>query len=153
MTDVLSRAQRSYCMSRIRGKNTQPERLIRSGLFALGFRFRLHDRKLPGSPDLVLPKYRAAVLIHGCLWHKHNCRLFQWPATNAAFWRSKINKNRRNDLKNVSRLQDAGWRVLTVWECALRGANRLHSDSVIRQIAKWLASGKTCMQICARASK
>jgi DNA mismatch endonuclease (patch repair protein) len=150
MVDVLSREQRSYCMSRIRGKHTKPERLIRSGLFALGFRFRLHDRKLPGCPDLVLRKYHAAVFVHGCLWHKHNCDLFKWPATNAAFWRSKIMKNHKNDSRNISKLRDSGWRVLTVWECALRGRNGLQSDYVMRDIASWLKGRQERMEICGR---
>lgn len=150
MPDVLSTEQRSYCMSRIRGKNTKPELLIRSGLFALGLRFRLHDRKLPGSPDLILAKHHAVIFVHGCLWHKHDCHLFQWPRTNARFWRSKICKNHKKDLDNALRLREAGWRVLTVWECALRGRYSFEENKLIERIARWIRSGRGQLQICGR---
>jgi DNA mismatch endonuclease, patch repair protein len=142
MPDVLSPKQRSYCMSRIRGKDTKPEFLIRKGLFALGFRYKLHDRTLPGCPDLVLPKYKVVIFVHGCLWHGHECDLFKWPETNAAFWRTKILKNRRNDHGNVEALLKSGWRVMTVWECALRGKLRLEPSLLLNKIARWL-SGTT----------
>lgn len=147
MPDVLSPQQRSYCMSRIRGKNTKPEYAIRKGLFALGFRYRLHQRTLPGCPDLVLPKYRAVIFVHGCLWHGHECPVFQWPKTNAAFWRSKIDKNRRNDQKNLLKLESAGWRVMTVWECAVRGRRRLDSSMLMDTIAHWLSSRRKRVEI------
>lgn len=142
MTDVLSRAQRSYCMSRIRGKDTNPERLIRTGLFALGFRYRLHRRSLAGCPDLVLPKYRAVIFVHGCFWHRHKCGLFKWPKRNAAFWRQKINRNHAGDKKNLMTLNSEGWRVLVVWECALRGRRRVNPLDLFDKIARWLASGQ-----------
>jgi len=142
MTDVLSPTQRSYCMSRIRGKNTKPERLIRQGLFALGFRYRLHQRNLPGSPDLVLSKYRAVIFVHGCLWHGHECELFHWPRTNPLFWRKKITHNRHNDEGNLAKLRSAGWRTLVVWECALRGKHRMDDQWLIRKVAGWLRSRK-----------
>jgi len=142
MPDVLTPKQRSYCMSRIRGKDTKPEFLIRRGLFALGFRYKLHDRALPGCPDIVLPKYRAVIFVHGCLWHGHECDLFKWPETNAAFWRSKIMKNHRKDNNNVEALRKTGWRVMTVWECALRGKSRLEPSKLLNAIARWL-SGTT----------
>lgn len=142
MPDVLSSTQRSYCMSRIRGKDTNPERLIRTGLFAMGFRYRLHRRSLPGSPDLVLPKHRAVIFVHGCFWHKHGCELFRWPKTNAEFWRNKISKNSRNDKQNLIRLGAEGWRVLTVWECSLRGKRRMDQTVLIGKIARWLRARK-----------
>lgn len=142
MTDVLSPTQRSYCMSRIRGKNTKPERLIREGLFALGFRYRLHQRNLPGCPDLVLSKYRAVIFVHGCLWHGHECELFHWPRTNPFFWRKKITRNCRNDGCNLAKLKSAGWRTLVVWECALRGKNRMNGQRLIRRVANWVLSQK-----------
>ena len=142
MTDVLSPTQRSYCMSRIRGKNTKPERLIRQRLFALGFRYRLHQRNLPGCPDLVLSKYRAVIFVHGCLWHGHECDLFHWPRTNALFWRKKITHNRHNDERNLADLRSAGWRILVVWECALRGRHRMNEQRLIRKVAGWLLSRK-----------
>src|SRR5215470_16060074 len=140
MPDVLSRSQRSYCMSRIRGKDTKPEILIRSGLFQLGFRYRLHRRDLPGCPDIVLRKYRAAIFIHGCLWHKHNCKFFQWPQTNAAFWRKKITNNSKNDTKNLRKLAATGWRVLIIWECGLRRKSETQHERLIKRIAQWLPS-------------
>ncbi len=140
MADVLSPEQRSYCMSRIRGKDTKPEYLIRRGLFALGFRYRLYQRCLPGCPDLVFPKYRAVIFVHGCLWHRHECELFRWPTTNAAFWRKKINRNSRNDKQNLTKLSAEGWRVLTVWECSLRGKRRVDRTILVGRIANWLRS-------------
>ena len=140
MADVLSSQQRSLCMSRIRGKDTQPEMLVRKGLFALGFRFRLHARNLPGSPDLVFPKHGAAIFVHGCLWHGHGCHLFKWPQTNAVFWRNKIERNKRNDMACQKALRVAGWRVLTIWECALRGRKKTEPDLLLREISRWLKS-------------
>jgi DNA mismatch endonuclease (patch repair protein) len=140
MADVLSQSQRSYCMSQIRGKNTRPEHLIRKGLFAHGFRYRLHQRSLPGCPDIVFPKHNAVIFVHGCLWHRHDCALFQWPKTNAGFWRKKISRNRQNDKKNLIRLQSAGWRVMIIWECALRGKRRLAFPILINRVSRWLSS-------------
>jgi DNA mismatch endonuclease (patch repair protein) len=150
MPDVLSPRQRSYCMSRIRSKNTKPELVIRRALFSLGFRYRLHVRRLPGCPDLVFAKYRAVIFIHGCLWHRHNCHLFQWPRTNPAFWRRKITKNCANDEKNLMQLRAAGWRVMTVWECAIRGRQRKDPVQVSRKIARWLSSGQKQAEIRSR---
>jgi DNA mismatch endonuclease (patch repair protein) len=150
MGDVLTAEQRSYCMSRIRGKNTRPELMIRLGLYALGFRYRLHRRDLPGCPDLVFPKYRAVIFINGCLWHAHKCHLFQWPRTNAQFWRQKINRNRRNDLRATTQLLDKDWRVLTIWECAVRGRLRLDPETLFDRITKWLVSRQRRLHIEAR---
>jgi DNA mismatch endonuclease (patch repair protein) len=147
MADILSPEQRSYCMSRIRGKDTKPEYVIRKGLFGMGFRYRLHERSLPGCPDLVFPKYRAVILVHGCLWHKHECESFRWPKTNAAFWREKITRNSRNDAKNLVKLNAAGWRVLTVWECALRRKPSVDLEKIIAKVAHWLDHGPKRRQI------
>ena len=138
MSDVLSTAQRSYCMSRIRGKNTKPEYIVRKRLFALGFRYRLHVRSLPGCPDLVFPKYRAVVFVHGCLWHRHNCKLFQWPKTNATFWREKIIGKSRRDKRHLRRLKAGGWQVLTLWECTLRKEHAKGAEAAIARVARWL---------------
>lgn len=150
MGDVLTAEQRSYCMSRIRGKNTKPERLIRAGLYSLGFRYRLHRRDLPGCPDLVLPKYCAVIFINGCLWHGHNCHLFQWPKNNAEFWRHKIGRNRRNDTKAITELLDTNWRVLTIWECALRGRLRHDPEILFRKITRWLGSKRSRLDLRCR---
>lgn len=108
-------------MSRIRGKNTKPEQVVRRGLFARGFRFRLHDPRLPGKPDLVFPMYRTVIFVNGCFWHGHDCHLFKKPSTNREFWETKIQRNRENDARYLALLTAAGWQVITVWECAIRG--------------------------------
>lgn len=137
MVDVVDAATRSRMMSGIRGRNTKPELLIRSLLHRRGFRFRLDARDLPGRPDIVLPRYRAVVFVHGCFWHGHDCHLFKWPQTRPEFWRDKIGRNRSNDLKAQQLLRERGWRVATVWECALRGANR-DLDGVLQRLVDWL---------------
>ena len=118
-------------MSRIRGKDTKPEMQLRRGLHAAGMRFRLHAPGLPGRPDIVLPRYRAAILIHGCFWHGHACPLFRMPATRREFWAKKISGNRDRDLRSAQALRLAGWRVLTVWECSLKGPARRPLAGVI----------------------
>lgn len=113
--------QRSRMMSSIHGKDTWPERTLRSLLFAKGFRYRIHVRKLPGSPDLVFPRYRAVVFVHGCFWHRHEgCRYTTTPKTNNEFWRLKFESNVDRDRRNVEELRTLGWRVATVWECAMK---------------------------------
>ncbi len=119
-------AHRRRTMSRIRSRNTKPEQLVRKGLHARGLRFRLHRRDLPGTPDLVLPRYRVALFVHGCFWHGHGaedseaCQLFRWPKTRSEFWRQKIVGNRARDARVQAKLQASGWRVAVIWECQLR---------------------------------
>ncbi|HEX8328007.1 MAG TPA: DNA mismatch endonuclease Vsr [Hymenobacter sp.] len=128
MTDVHSSATRSYNMSQIKGKDTKPELLVRQYLHAHGLRYRLHDKSLPGKPDLVLPKYKTVVFVHGCFWHKHQgCRYFVVPKTRTDFWLNKIGKNVSNDERQQAELAAAGWNVLTVWECELKPAVREHT--------------------------
>lgn len=136
--DVLTAEQRRLNMSRIRGKDTKPEMLLRRGLHAAGLRFRLHAARLPGKPDMVFPKYRAVVLIHGCFWHGHDCPLFRMPATRPEFWAKKISGNRERDVRTAEALQHAGWRLLTVWECSLKGAARRPVPEVIDCCAKFI---------------
>jgi DNA mismatch endonuclease (patch repair protein) len=140
MTDVHTPAQRRRNMSAVRSKDTRPEMRIRRGLHRRGFRYRLHHPKLPGHPDLVSRKHRAAVFIHGCFWHGHECPLFRWPASRIDFWRAKILRNREVDQRAVDALRKAGWRVLTVWECALKGGRRRPEDVLLDEIAGWLRS-------------
>ena len=122
MSDTLSQTQRSYNMSRIRGKNTKPEILVRKGLHARGFRFRLHNKNLPGSPDIVLPKYGVAIMINGCFWHGHKeCKYATKPKSNVEFWEAKIARNRHRDEVTEAHLQALGWHVVTIWECELKG--------------------------------
>lgn len=129
-------------MSGIRSKDTKPELIIRRGLHRRGFRFRLHDRRLPGRPDLVLPKYRAIVFIHGCFWHGHDCPLFRLPSARTDFWRNKIDRNRENDERACHLLEKAGWRLGTVWECALKGPGRWPADAIADELAAWLAGSE-----------
>lgn len=128
-------------MAGIRGANTQPELAIRRGLHRRGFRFRLHGRNLPGKPDLVLPRWNAAIFVHGCFWHGHGCQLFKWPRSRKDFWREKIHGNRRRDELMLAKLKLAGWRVLTVWECAMKGPARIGVENAVDQAATWLVSG------------
>ncbi len=125
-------------MSGIRGKDTKPELLVRKGLSARGFRYRLHDKRLPGKPDLVFPAYHAVIFVHGCFWHGHGCHLFKWPKTRKAFWRRKITRNQQKDTEVFSELKEQGWYILTVWECALKGRGRHPVDVLIDRIAHWL---------------
>ena len=118
--DVHSPEQRSYNMSRIKGKNTKPELLVRKWLWWRGYRYRLHRKDLPGKPDIVFPRQRKAVFVHGCFWHKHDCRYFKWPKTNREFWKKKINENVRRDHKNYQDLIADGWNYFIVWECELK---------------------------------
>lgn len=140
MADVVTPEARSRMMSGIRGKNTKPELLIRKLLHGKGFRYRLHDRKLPGKPDIVLPRFRAAILIHGCFWHGHDCHLFKWPSSNEIFWKEKLTKNKSVDEHSCQQLHDSGWRVLTIWECALKGKTKKHPDAICLKIIEWLKS-------------
>jgi DNA mismatch endonuclease (patch repair protein) len=125
MADVHSPATRSHNMSRIRGKDTKPEMLVRHYLHAHGLRYRLHDKSLPGTPDLVLPRYRTVIFVHGCFWHAHEgCRYYVVPKTRTEFWLNKIGRNVANDFRQQAELRAQGWRVLTVWECELRPPHR-----------------------------
>ncbi|WP_363318026.1 very short patch repair endonuclease [Parvibaculum sp.] len=127
-------------MSGIRSKDTKPELVVRRGLHALGYRYRLHVKDLPGKPDIVLPRRRAAIFVHGCFWHGHNCHLFKWPKTRTDFWRQKIKTNRKNDERAIRALQEQAWRVLIVWECSLKGRTRHSSEKTISLISDWLRS-------------
>lgn len=134
-------------MSGIRGFDTKPELFLRKGLHGRGFRFRLHDRKLPGCPDLVFRGAKAVLFAHGCFWHGHDCPLFKWPRNRADWWRAKLTRNRENDERTSARLAEAGWRVGVVWECALKGPGRLPPEKVLNACAGWLRSEKRRLEI------
>lgn len=136
--DVLTPEQRQLNMSRIRGRDTKPEMLVRRALHARGLRYRLHDRTLPGRPDLVFARYRAAVFVHGCFWHRHGCAMSNLPATRQEFWRTKLASNATRDRKAIDALEAAGWRVLVVWECALRGPARRPESEVAETAARFI---------------
>lgn len=127
MADVLTGAQRSWCMSRVRDKNTGPEIRVRQLLHRAGYRYRLHVRDLPGRPDLVFPWRRAVIFIHGCFWHQHGCRNCR-PATRADYWSAKLSRNVARDADNAEALRRLGWSVLTIWECQTRDHERLLQD-------------------------
>lgn len=125
LMDIHSKETRSFNMSRIKGKNTKPEILVRKYLFSQGLRYRLYSKILPGSPDIVLPKYRTVIFINGCFWHGHEgCKYFVIPKTRTEWWQNKININKENDRKNNELLKDLKWNVITVWECSLRKEKR-----------------------------
>lgn len=119
MADTLSKEIRSKCMSRVHSTNTKIEVMVRKYLFSKGFRYRINDRRYVGHPDIVLPKYKTIVFIHGCFWHKHNCSHFSWPTTNVEYWHTKIMNNVNRDEKSQEKLKLDGWNVIVVWECQL----------------------------------
>jgi len=145
MPDKFSKETRSRMMSGIKSKNTKPEIMIRKELFGHGFRYRLHNGKLPGKPDMVFRKYLAVVFIHGCFWHGHDCRYFVWPKSNKDFWREKINGNKKNDKKVISELQDMGYRICIVWECITR--DQVLFPKAIKKLVSWLVGSKAFMEI------
>lgn len=133
-TDVFTAEKRSEVMRAVKGANTRPEIALRKALFAQGLRYRLHAKGLPGKPDLVFPKYRAVVFVHGCFWHGHDCaRGARIPKTNRAYWKAKIARNKARDKENARRLKALGWRVRVVWECALKDP-----ASAAEKTARWL---------------
>lgn len=140
MVDVVSPGDRSRMMAGIRGKNTTPELIVRRLLFALGYRFRLHRRELPGAPDIVMVGRKVAVFVHGCFWHMHQgCRFARMPTTRSDFWRAKLEANVERDQRSVDRLRASGWRVLCVWECSTRNADPAALQAVLRA---WIESAE-----------
>ena len=125
MTDRFTRQQRSEIMARIKGRDTAPERVVRSLLHGMGYRFRLHVRELPGRPDIVLPRHRKVILVHGCFWHGHNCRRGARPRSNSNFWNRKIDGNIERDKRDRKGLHSLSWKVLVVWECQIRDEEAL----------------------------
>jgi DNA mismatch endonuclease, patch repair protein len=142
MVDIVSPEKRSRMMSGIKGKNTKPELIVRKELFRRGFRYKLHDKKLPGKPDLVFPKCKAVVFIHGCFWHRHDCYLFKWPKSNRDFWLEKLTANAERDKKHCEQLEGKGWRVKVVWECALKNRSETDIGNEVDKVADWLLHNK-----------
>ncbi|MDU8927682.1 very short patch repair endonuclease [Alisedimentitalea sp. MJ-SS2] len=134
-------------MAAIRSKDTKPEKLIRCGLHALGFRFRLHQRSIPGTPDIVLPKYNALIDVRSCFFHGHDCRLFKLPETRREAWRHKIETNRSRDSNNLELQKELGWRVAIIWECSIRGPQRLEEKAVFDSISQWLLSSEEILEL------
>ena len=141
MADVHEPEIRSYNMRQIKGKDTKPELLVRKFLHAHGFRYRLHEKKLPGKPDIVLPKYNTVVMVHGCFWHGHEgCKYYVVPKTRTQWWLDKINNNKRKDKENESKLKSLGWDVLTIFECELKPEKR---DKTLINLTKQIHNGHT----------
>ena len=142
MNDTCSARKRSDIMSRISGKDTKPEAIVRKYLFSEGFRYRKHVSNLPGKPDLVLPRYKTVVFVHGCYWHGHDCPRGKLPATNTDFWREKITRNRQRDLQNYHELAKAGWQVLIIWQCEINNKQkeRQKMDQVREEIIAYGSS-------------
>jgi DNA mismatch endonuclease (patch repair protein) len=138
MADLLSKKQRSETMAKVRSRDTKPEWILRCGLHRLGFRHRLENRGLPGQPDLVFPKYHAAVFVHGCYWHRHpGCKDASTPKSNMDFWLKKFAENVERDRQARSKIENLGWRIMVVWECELN----LHTVETIQRVADWLKQG------------
>lgn len=145
MADVKSKEARSRNMAAIKGKNTKPEELVRKYLFANGFRYRKNDNRLPGTPDIVLPKYKTVIFVNGCFWHGHdNCKYFVWPQNNAEFWRKKIESNVLRDNKKTEQLRKLGWRVIIIWECQLKP--KLRQESLARLVNEIMDDKCECVQ-------
>ncbi|MFD1094884.1 very short patch repair endonuclease [Salegentibacter chungangensis] len=133
MADIFSKQKRSKIMSKISGKETKPEILVRSYLFREGFRFRKNDKRYPGKPDIFLPKYKTAVFVHGCFWHRHNCKKGKLPKKNREFWEKKINDNVLRDKKNIKALEELGLKVIVLWQCELRNKD-LKKQNLLRLV-------------------
>lgn len=150
MADIVDASTRSIMMSRIKAKNTKPEVLIRKKLFANGFRYRLHDKNLPGKPDMIFKKYNAVILFNGCFWHVHDCELFRWPLSRVKFWKNKLSSNKKRDKKNIEALKNLDWRILIIWECSYRSTKKKdwkQIDVIAGKAMKWLKSGRSHLEI------
>lgn len=135
--DVHTNQQRSFNMSRIKGKNTKPEAFVRSLLWGQGYRYRLHYKQVPGKPDIVFPKLKKAIFVNGCFWHRHDCKYFKWPETNADFWKCKIEGNVARDNHVYQLLDQLGWTYIIVWECETKESN---SIKLVERIKMFLAT-------------
>lgn len=148
MPDIVSSDNRSRMMSGIRGANTKPEILVRRVLHSHGLRFRLHRKDLPGKPDVVFVRQRTVIFVNGCFWHAHECSTFKWPKSNPEFWRQKLLGNRERDRRNLIALRDIGWRVIVVWECALRGKREVELKALFEQIVEEIRNPDERKMIC-----
>jgi DNA mismatch endonuclease (patch repair protein) len=147
MSDIVDAATRSRMMAGIRGRNTRPELTVRRGLHRRGLRYRLHAKEVPGKPDIIFPAHRATVFVNGCFWHGHDCRLFRIPQTRAEFWSAKIASNRKRDAFVSAALAKAGWRQLTIWECAIRGQDIETVEKVIASADRWIRSKEQRLEV------
>lgn len=134
-------------MAAVRARDTKPELMIRKALHASGLRYRLNVRNLPGKPDIVLPRHRAVVFVHGCFWHRHECDLFRWPESRTEFWRNKLNANAGRDMKTAEALEKAGWRQAVIWECGLKGRKKRDFQDTMQRLIAWIKSGEQTITI------
>ena len=134
-------------MAAIKNRDTSPEMQIRRELHKAGLRYRLHDRNLPGRPDIVLRRWQAVVFVNGCFWHRHLCRTFRWPESRKTFWKTKLEKNVNRDKQTIRQLTEQGWRVAVIWECSVRGKNRLTAEQRLQSFMNWLKSGSQFTEI------
>lgn len=147
MTDTLTASERSKRMAAVRQRDTDPERTVRSLLHRAGFRFRLSDRRLPGSPDIVLVRWRVVLFVNGCFWHGHDCHLYRLPATRTEFWRAKIAVNSVRDRRVIRDLRAEGWRVVTIWQCSLKGKARLSQAKLATRLVGAIKSNTSHVQM------
>ena len=150
MPDKLSPQQRSFAMSRVGHKNTKPEMIVRRGLHLYCLRYRLENKKLPGTPDIVLPRYHVVIFVHGCFWHCHGCRKNTVPATNSEFWATKFERNAARDRNVIASLNELGWRVLVIWECAVVGRTRVPLCLLLDKVCQFVFSESTNGEIAGR---
>lgn len=143
MVDVHNKQTRSRNMAAIRNKDTKPELWLRKRLHASGFRYRLNVKDLPGKPDIVLPKYRTAIFVHGCFWHMHDCSLFKLPGTRAEWWYDKLSGNKTRDTGNQDKLASQDWRILILWECAIKGREKIDETDLLEAVISWLIAERT----------
>lgn len=134
-------------MAAVRARDTKPELMIRKALHGAGLRYRLNVRDLPGKPDIVLPRYRAGVFVHGCFWHRHECDLFRWPESRTEFWREKLDANAARDEKTADALDTAGWRQAVIWECALKGRKKRDFQDTMQRLIAWIRSDEQAITI------
>jgi DNA mismatch endonuclease (patch repair protein) len=145
VADVVDKKTRSRMMAGIRGKNTKPELILRRALHKNGFRYRIHDSRLPGKPDIVLPMYKALIFVHGCFWHRHmDCWWNTSPSSNTAFWKDKLARNAERDARHMEELRSQGWRIAIVWECSFRLSN---AEQVAIEVKNWLKSQEPALNL------
>ncbi|MBH9969953.1 DNA mismatch endonuclease Vsr [Commensalibacter sp. M0270] len=147
MIDIVDQKTRSRLMSCIRCKNTAPEMFIRRILHSRGYRYRLHDHKLPGKPDMVFRKYNAVIFIHGCFWHGHDCHLFRMPSSRVEFWKNKIETNKKRDMNAICNLRELGWRSMIIWECAIKGKKKVSVEDLVSITDYWFRKCNDNMQV------
>lgn len=146
--DTVDAVTRSRIMASVHGKDTTPEMVVRKSLHRLGFRYRLHCKDLPGSPDLVFPRYRAVIFIHGCFWHRHGCRMTTTPSTRRAFWEEKFRANEERDRRGIALLHEQGWRILVIWECWLKRGSKYNHTTLMNMVSQWIQGSISDDEIC-----